>query len=106
MAALVTLAHNARGANVPPEFAIVADDSKFGYVVPGNDEIQAELDERVKTFMQMFPDTATALDWLRVGGSNMNYLRFTEPISADTYEAAVTMAEDLLVDETDTEQDT
>lgn len=98
MSALFSLAFDGNAYNVPPDFAVVADETKFGYVHPPTAD-GVDLDERAERFNQTEEDRpTTAQGWLELGASNMSYVRFTSPISADSYDAAVQMATDLVTE--------
>jgi hypothetical protein len=90
MTALWTLAYDARAEGMPPLFGIAADDTQVGYVTL-NESLQRDLDARVELMKEAAVEDGIteAHDWIGIAQSNFSYMRFTEPVSEETYEDAL-----------------
>ena len=99
MSATIVYAYDAHHVNMPPVFAIVADETHMEYVLPPG-RSTSQLDSRAKMMAKQHAEKAkTTLDWVRVGASNFNYMRFTEPTTTvRTFDEARAHAEKFLSD--------
>lgn len=80
-------------------FALIADETHFDYVVSKGVPSEHHFHMRAEALVETSKDKLSSVDeWLDLGTRNFNYIRFSDPVTTDSFEQAVSQAKRFLTE--------